>query len=265
MLHTMKKQGFSLLELSIVLVIIGLIAGGIVAGAAMIRAAELRAVLTEKQQYQTAVNTFRDKYLGLPGDLRNATSFWGEMGDAAAGACPATAGTGSETCDGNGDGMIGEHTGSNEHFTFWQHLANADLIAGTMTGVNDSTQHALEGAILGENIPTSKISSAGFFATWRGAVTSHAHYFDSADGNLFHYGADAPANASVYWPLFTPQEAWNIDEKLDDGKPATGNVKAMKNTSTINPNCTTTDVNSTAEYSLTSEDVLCSVIFSRAF
>jgi len=69
----MKSAGFSLLELSIVLVIIGLIAGGIVAGSSMIRAAELRAVLTELTQYQTATNTFRDKYLGLPGDLRNAT------------------------------------------------------------------------------------------------------------------------------------------------------------------------------------------------
>jgi|GEM_PF-3995865 len=59
------SRGFSLLELSI-----GLIAGGIVAGAAMIRAAELRALITEQEQYKTAVNTFRDKYLGLPGDLK---------------------------------------------------------------------------------------------------------------------------------------------------------------------------------------------------
>ena len=261
----MKKHGFSLLELSIVLVIIGLIAGGIVAGASMIRAAELRAVITEKQQYQTAINSFRDKYLGVPGDRKNATDFWGEMGDAAAGACPATAGTGTETCDGNGDGMIGEHAGANEHFTFWQHLANADLVAGSLTGVNDISQHALEGAIIGENIPSSKISSAGFFATWRGAVASHAHYFDSADGNLFHYGADTVSGPSVYWPLFMPAEVWNIDKKLDDGKPATGNVKVMKNTSTINPNCATTDVISTAEYDLTTEDILCSIIFSRAF
>lgn len=57
-----RKRGFSLVELSIVLVILGLLTGGILAGQSLIRAAELRAVSTEYSRYATAVQSFRDKY-----------------------------------------------------------------------------------------------------------------------------------------------------------------------------------------------------------
>ena len=73
------RAAFSLVELSIVLVILGLLTGGILTGQNLIRAAELRSVVTEFQTYQTAVMTFRDKYFALPGDMTNATDFWGEM------------------------------------------------------------------------------------------------------------------------------------------------------------------------------------------
>ena len=74
----MKKavSAFSLVELSIVLVILGLLTGGILAGQSLIRAAQLRAVSTEYSRYVASINSFRDKYFGWPGDLRNATAFW---------------------------------------------------------------------------------------------------------------------------------------------------------------------------------------------
>ena len=71
------KNGFSLVELSIVLVILGLLTGGILGGQALIRAAELRAATTESQRYLAAINSFRDKYFALPGDMAIATRFWG--------------------------------------------------------------------------------------------------------------------------------------------------------------------------------------------
>jgi prepilin-type N-terminal cleavage/methylation domain-containing protein len=76
---TNYKSGFTLVELSIVLMIIGLLVSGILVGKDMIRAAELRSITSEKDQFQTAVNLFKNKYLGLPGDLSNATAFWGVM------------------------------------------------------------------------------------------------------------------------------------------------------------------------------------------
>ena len=118
----MQKQGFSLVELSIVLVILGLLTGGILTGQSLIRAAELRSVTTEFQKYQTAAMTFRDRYFALPGDMRNATDFWGAMTNCGA-ASPA--GTGTQTCNGNGNGSIDTATASGrtgENFGFWRQL-----------------------------------------------------------------------------------------------------------------------------------------------
>src|SRR5215475_14851525 len=63
------QQGFTLVELSIVLVIIGLIVGGVLVGQDMIKAAELRSTISQIEKYNTAVNTFRDKYRYIPGDI----------------------------------------------------------------------------------------------------------------------------------------------------------------------------------------------------
>src|SRR5580658_3705227 len=66
---TKSEAGFTLIELSIVLVIIGLIVGGILTGQDLIKAAEQRATLAQIEKYNTAVNTFRNKFGGIPGDL----------------------------------------------------------------------------------------------------------------------------------------------------------------------------------------------------
>lgn len=97
------RHGFSLVELSIVLVILGLLVGGVLTGQSLIRAAELRSVSTEFAKYQAAVNTFRDKYFALPGDMNNATSFWGKDNVA----CAAHTGTAATpgTCNGDGNGL----------------------------------------------------------------------------------------------------------------------------------------------------------------
>lgn len=66
----MKKHGFSLIELSIALVIIALIVAGIVTGSELIKGAQLRGLIKETTQFASAVNTFRGKYNCLPGDCR---------------------------------------------------------------------------------------------------------------------------------------------------------------------------------------------------
>src|SRR5690606_1501704 len=101
---TGMKAGFSLVELSIVLVILGLLTGGILGGQSLIKAAELRSVATERQQWQIAINSFKGKYRALPGDMPNATAFWGVAANGGGGAgCAQFISTGTETCDGNGN------------------------------------------------------------------------------------------------------------------------------------------------------------------
>lgn len=215
------NHGFSLVELSIVLVILGLLTGGILGGQALIKAAELRAVTTEVDTYQTAVHTFRDKYRAYPGDMGMAGRFWGYVNTGGGGNCsnPATdTGTGSETCDGNGNGTID----SAEMYRFWQHLSNAGMIQGEYTGVtgDGSAEHS----VIGENVPASKFSNAGYTVRdlpnnpgWPG------FYFAYDYGKVLHFGA-AWADSLTHLPLLTPEDAWNIDTKMDDGKPVAGRV-----------------------------------------
>src|ERR1700722_13612838 len=63
------KAGFTLIELSIVLVIIGLIIGGVLVGRELISAAQIRAQISQIEKYNSAANTFRGKYGYLPGDI----------------------------------------------------------------------------------------------------------------------------------------------------------------------------------------------------
>ena len=75
--HSREQQGFTLIELSIVLVIIGLIVGGILVGQDLIKAAEIRATVAQVEKYNAAVNTFRTKFNAIPGDISatQATAF----------------------------------------------------------------------------------------------------------------------------------------------------------------------------------------------
>ena len=61
-----KTAGFSLVELSIAMVIIGLLVGGILAGQSLIHASELRSTIAQVQTYLTAVNIFQEKYSAIP-------------------------------------------------------------------------------------------------------------------------------------------------------------------------------------------------------
>ena len=205
----MKKNqtGFSLVELSIVLVILGLLTGGILGGQSLIKAAELRAVTTEFQQWQTAVNTFKQKYFALPGDFSDATRFW-----------PA------DTLDGSGNGQItaGEVADEDEElFLFWQHLALAGLISGEYTGLagGGGTAHVIPG----ENTPVSRYGGGWTATTREGGSTAR---YDYTYKNAFLIGT-ATASSLAQDPLLTPEDAWNIDTKFDDGMPGKGNVIAL--------------------------------------
>lgn len=76
-IYTHKKHGFTLVELSIVLVIIGLIVGGVMVGQNLIETSKIRAQITQISDIETQINTFRLKYNCLPGDCSSATSIFG--------------------------------------------------------------------------------------------------------------------------------------------------------------------------------------------
>jgi prepilin-type N-terminal cleavage/methylation domain-containing protein len=234
------RHGFSLIELSIVLVILGLLTGGILAGRSLIRASELRAVITEYQKYAVAGRAFRDKYFSLPGDMNNATAFWGTATGAAAcpGNNPAAARPDAKTCNGDGDGNIVHVSAGggnqNEVFGAWQHLANAGLIEGQYAGVNNTVGCGVPycgGTLGGFNVPKSKLSNGTWGVFTLGIVPiSSPTQIDGDYGTALFFGVDGNA----LWPRdpypLSTEEAWNIDTKLDDGKPGTGRIVTFEGT-----------------------------------
>jgi prepilin-type N-terminal cleavage/methylation domain-containing protein len=125
----MKRAGFTLIELSIVLVIIGLISASVLVGRDLIKAAELRAVVSQLQDFNTTIQTFQLKYQGLPGDLvaDKAESF-GFLG------------LDNSPSQGFGDDNrliqsgalagVGAYGPTGETVLLWRHLTEAKLIAG---------------------------------------------------------------------------------------------------------------------------------------
>lgn len=256
----MNRNGFSLVELSIVLVILGLLTGGILAGQSLIRATELRSVSTEYSRYVTAVGTFRDKYFALPGDFSKATSFW-----TASGTCPGLSGTAAAgVCNGDGSGVIrGDATTSNELFGAWEHLAMAGLVEGSYSG---NTGHATvfinRTPIYGTNAPVGKISSAGWMFHSQGDYTvADTLFFEGNYDNMLAFGTATP---NGFGPVLKPEEAWNIDTKMDDGKPGTGKVKTREEYGTT---CTdlaasATTAASNHAYLLSNSAVTCNLLFT---
>ncbi len=229
------NRGFSLLELSVVLVIIGLLAGGVTVGRSLVASAELRAVYAEYDAYMTAIQSFRNKYRALPGDLRNAIDYWGAQ-HADHATCIVTASTSQATCNGNGDGEVGDGsslgTENSERFRAWQHLANAGLVSGTFSGVAGSAGPIQ--SVTGVNVPASKKPGVGWTFLYQPAITDDAatNRFLRKEGHYLLLGTNSSVNRETIEPNFTAEEALTIDTKIDDGRPGMGAVHARKNLTT---------------------------------
>ncbi len=226
------QQGFTLIELSIVLVIIGLIVGGVLVGQDLIKAAQIRAMVSQIEKYDAAVNTFRSKYNGMPGDLQNGTSFF------AAASVP----TGGNAAMIAGDGVLTDFAGtrvqvSGEVAAFWHQLALSNLISEPMTStasISSSTPAAMPVAT---TLPAAKIGNGNLLMAYTGGAT--LTYPGMAGVNVFRIaGVTFAANVSTptITSNLTPLEAFQIDTKKDDGVPNTGTVQATNNTANFNLN-----------------------------
>lgn len=259
-----SKRAFSLVELSIVLVILGLLVGGVLGGQSLIRAAELRTITNDKDKFTSAVRTFKDKYMGLPGELANATSFWGAA-HATPNTCKTTQGTGTQTCNGSGDDKVAITTDVNfayEMYRFWQHLSNAGLIEGAYSGVQGPSHPWHH--IAGTNTPLSKVQGCGWGSFFFDLAVTDGNDFGSDWGHTLYFGA-ARTGLDYSGPCLIPDEAYSIDTKFDDGKPGLGMIMAVPSTSTVAPNCSTTNVNATSLYNLIHRSAACPLIFRKAY
>lgn len=197
-----NTSAFSLIELAVVIVIIGLLVGVVMVGQALLTHTELKRIVSDAERYSTAVHAFRLKHNCLPGDCANATSYF------------------SFTINGDGDGMV--ETSPNERIRVWEQLSGAGMLEGEyryVSGLN-------EGQAIGVYFPKG-IRDAGVLLTY-GAVFQESR-------NDFRFGGYDPGASGLTDGFLTSQEALSIDQKYDDGRPSYGRIKASRSYSGTGP------------------------------
>ncbi len=238
--------GFTLLEISIVLVIIGLITGSVMAGRTLIEAAQVRAQLRDVDSLNTAIATFKLKYGCLPGDCANATDFFNATSQPQAVTNGAGAGyiagymhiagyppdypevdlnAGAFGVGGAGQSTVGDLR--NEWAYVYDHLAAANLI--NFAQFDETVWPAEPAGIFAPKVRFDTYCNA------QGGYTTHpsflavgyfpAHYYVKAGhyialGGTGNSGAGGCSNIGA-------KDAQVVDDKIDDGKPHSGHVFLM--------------------------------------
>ena len=191
-----RQKGFTLVEIAIVLVIIGLLLGGVLKGQEMIQNAKVKNLANDLKGVSAAYYAYVDRYKATPGDDNAASSrFAGGQ-------------------NGGGNGVIAglyaaatsPLTAASESNNFWQHTRLSGLMGGSATATTAlPPTHAL-GGLLGVQQP-------------------------AANANASTYGMTGPAvcAGSVPWKI-----AQAVDTLLDDGDSATGTVRAGTASATAN-------------------------------
>lgn len=211
----MRRAAFSLIELAIVLVIIGLLVGGVLVGRDLIQAAKTQNFIAMIERLDAGVATFHVKYRTVPGDLRpqEATLY---------GFAPRTGALGQ----GDGNGIVeGCARGASqlgcETALFWRDLWEAHVSALPFTL---TTNIPVDGTAAGFNIKD-------YLPEPRLRIDTSLYHYGGMESRNGHYVANIPAVAAdgtlSTAAALTPLEARNIDDKIDDAAPDNGTVRAM--------------------------------------
>jgi prepilin-type N-terminal cleavage/methylation domain-containing protein len=119
-----RSSGFTIIEIVIVLVVIGLLLGAALKGQELITGARVRSLVQRQDEIKTAYYGFVDRYHARPGDYAQASA---TISGVAAGPC------GTPAADGNGNGNQQIETTGAEKTLVWEHLAKSGFLNGSYT------------------------------------------------------------------------------------------------------------------------------------
>lgn len=187
-----RQSGFTLVEIAIVLVIIGLLLGGVLKGQEMIDNAKVKNAINDMNGVASAYNSYIDRFRRIPGDDGPAATFTARGG--------AWSGISAQAGNNNGifDALVANTFNGTaaESTYFWQHLKAAGFISGnpTDTGVAALPRNAFNG-LMGVFNNTTPVTGA-------------------------------PTGTVVCIGNISGKAARQIDTQLDDGLPNSGSVRA---------------------------------------
>lgn len=188
-----NQSGFTLIEIAIVLVIIGLLLGGVMKGQELINSAKVKNIAADFKNTSLYVYSYQDKFRALPGDDALAPSHM----TGAASAVSATLG------DGKIDGAWNSTTTTDESFLFWQHVRLSGIAAGSTDTTNLAAYvpRNTSGGVIGVTNSTDMVIT-GTTGTLSGA------FIVCSEGILGKF-------------------AKQLDITMDDGNSATGSMMAI--------------------------------------
>jgi prepilin-type N-terminal cleavage/methylation domain-containing protein len=192
-----KQQGFTLVEIAIVMVIIGLLLGGVLKGQEIITNAKIKKLENEFNGITAAIYSYQDRYQAFPGDDKRAKMRFGDNVPACSGG--GTCGNGKIDDDFNPDDPSNKESGF-----FWAHLRYAGLVTGVLERDGGTDSDATE-------LPFNAVD--GRLGVSHAAVTG----LDSLGGTLYIGFTGIPRDIAV-----------TLESQTDDLDPKGGSVLAKK-------------------------------------
>lgn len=216
------QRGFTLIEMSIVLVIIGLIVGGILKGQEVIESARQKNLASMYDQLRSAQNTFVDRYRALPGDFDEAqTKISNQVSNGDRNGFVGTA-AGVAATDA---AAIGALTGSQaEPYHYFQGLVAAGLFGGGQIGASAGVSN-FSGGATPSPLPQAPWSNTGLTAlsgTHEGTASIPGSQLTTV---WLRLAGTSGAITTAANGALTVASAYQIDQKFDDGVPGLGRIR----------------------------------------
>lgn len=198
-----KNSGYTLIEISIVLVILAIGIAAAVKGGAVMDIFRMQTTVTEMNKYRASIIQFKQTYNYLPGDVPDAQSIWRST---------------SNVRNGNGNGLIENNVTSttSEEFQAWYHIFLSGYAPFKANGLSGS----LNSVVFNQNnVARGKFNTTVY--RLYGATTVNG----GPSGSKYNFLELISVTNGVNSGVLKPADAEIIDNKIDDGNATTGYLR----------------------------------------